>query len=75
MKTVMITDNVYKDLSNVKGEKSFSELFEELLKSARDSKAYKMELFNSILGTMTREQADKTLVAIKRLKANFKVRL
>ncbi len=74
MKTVMITDTVYNDLSTVKGEKSFSELFEELLKSARESKAYKMELFNSILGTMTREQADKTLVAIKKLRANFKVR-
>lgn len=74
MKTVMITDTVYNDLSSVKGEKSFSELFEELLKGARDSKAYKINLFNSILSTMTRTQADKTLVTIKKLRANFKVR-
>ena len=75
MKTIMIQDTVYKDLSAVKGDKSFSELFEELLDSAKESKAYKMGLLNTILGTMTRAQADKSLLTIKKLRANFKVRV
>jgi predicted CopG family antitoxin len=75
MKTIMIQDTVYKDLAAVKGDKSFSELFEELLDEAKESKAYKMRLLDGILGTITREQADRSLAAIKKMRANFKVRV
>jgi len=75
MKTIMIQDNVYKDLSAVKGDKSFSELFEEMLENVRDSKPYKIALLKTIFGTMSEEEAEQAERRIKKLRQNMKVRV
>jgi predicted CopG family antitoxin len=71
MKTIMIQDTVYQELSAVKGDKSFSELFEDMLNQIKESKAYKMELLNRIRGTMTDQEAKLALERIKKLRENW----
>ena len=75
MKTIMIQDTVYKDLSAVKGDMSFSELFESMLENVKESKPYKMALLKTIFGTMSREEAEQVEKRIKKMRQNMVVRV
>jgi len=75
MKTIMVQDTVYKDLSAVKGDKSFSELFEEMLENVKESKSYKMALLKTIFGTISGEEAEQAEKRIKKMRQNMVVRI
>jgi len=75
MKTIMIQDTVYRDLSAVKGDMSFSELFESMLENVKESKPYKMALLKTIFGTMDKKEADRAEERIRKMRQNMKVRV
>ncbi|WP_218265868.1 antitoxin VapB family protein [Saccharolobus shibatae] len=49
MKTIMIRDDVYKKLFEIKGDKSFSEVIEELIKESLSVRRKKIEKYFGIL--------------------------
>ncbi|QXJ35176.1 antitoxin VapB family protein [Saccharolobus shibatae] len=49
MKTIMIRDDVYKKLLEIKGDKSFSEVIEELIKESLSVRRKKIEKYFGIL--------------------------
>ncbi|MCH4816195.1 MAG: antitoxin VapB family protein [Saccharolobus sp.] len=49
MKTIIIRDDVYKKLLEIKGDKSFSEVIEELIKESLSVRRKKIEKYFGIL--------------------------
>ncbi|BAB66160.1 antitoxin VapB family protein [Sulfurisphaera tokodaii] len=49
MKTIMIRDDVYKKLLEIKGDKSFSEIIEELIEESLSVRRKKIEKYFGIL--------------------------
>ena len=49
MKTIMIRDDVYKKLVEIKGDKSFSEIIEELIEESLTVRRRKLEKYFGIL--------------------------
>ncbi|MCL4391486.1 MAG: antitoxin VapB family protein [Candidatus Parvarchaeota archaeon] len=71
MKTVMLNDEVYNNLSKIKGTRSFSELLKELLQSSEE---YKTRLLESIKGTLTEEESKEAEKVVKKIREHTKVR-
>ena len=62
MKTIKVRDDVYRKLVEIKGDKSFSEVIEQLLKdSAKLRKLERQKYF----GILTEEEAKEILKAIE----------
>jgi predicted CopG family antitoxin len=71
MKTVILNDDVYNNLSKIKGTRSFSELLKELLQSSEE---HKTRLLESIKGILTEEEAKEAEKAVKKIREHAKVR-
>ena len=62
MKTIMVRDDVYRKLVEIKGDKSFSEFIEQLLEdSAKLRKLERQKYF----GILTEEEAEEMMRAIE----------
>jgi len=62
MKTIMIRDDVYKKLVEIKGDKSFSEVIEELIEESLILRRRKLEKY---FGILNGEEAEEMMKEIK----------
>ncbi len=62
MKTIMIRDDVYKKLVEIKGDKSFSEIIEELIEESLTLRRRKLEKY---FGILNEEEAEEIMKEIK----------
>lgn len=65
MKTIMIRDDVYKKLVEIKGDKSFSEIIEELIEESLILRRRKLEKY---FGILNGEEAEETMKEIKEVR-------
>lgn len=65
MKTIMIRDDVYKKLVEIKGDKSFSEIIEELIEESLTLRRRKLEKY---FGILNEEQAEEIMKEIKEVR-------
>ena len=62
MKTIMVRDDVYRKLVEIKGDKSFSEVIEELIEESVSLRKKKLERY---FGILSEEEAKEVLKAIE----------
>jgi Uncharacterized ACR, COG1753. len=62
MKTIMIRDDVYKKLVEIKGDKSFSEIIEELIEESLTLRRRKLEKY---FGILNEEEAEEIMKEIE----------
>jgi len=65
MKTIMIRDDVYKKLVEIKGDKSFSEIIEELIEESLTLRRRKLEKY---FGILNEEEAEEIMKEIKEVR-------
>jgi len=65
MKTIMIRDDVYKKLVEIKGDKSFSEIIEELIEESLILRRRKLEKY---FGILNGEEAEEMMKEIKEVR-------
>jgi len=65
MKTIMIRDDVYKKLVEIKGDKSFSEIIEELIEESLTLRRRKLEKY---FGILNEEEAKEIMKEIKEVR-------
>ncbi|WP_338601819.1 antitoxin VapB family protein [Sulfolobus tengchongensis] len=61
MKTIMIRDDIYKKLVEIKGEKSFSAIIDELIKESREVRNRRLMRFFGILKEGEAEQIEEEI--------------
>ncbi|WP_461864344.1 antitoxin VapB family protein [Thermococcus sp.] len=67
VKTITISDDVYKELLRIKGDKSFSELFRELLRERKGN----ADALRHIFGILKEEEYKEAKKRIKELEEAF----
>jgi predicted CopG family antitoxin len=67
----MITDEVYRKLSLIKGERSFSELLDEILTEVKSERNARIMKFFGIIGDNEANEIRKNVVEFRK---SFKVR-
>jgi predicted CopG family antitoxin len=65
MKTIMIRDDVYKKLVEIKGDKSFSEIIVELIEESLTFRRRKLEKY---FGILNEEEAEEIMKEIKEVR-------
>ncbi|BDB99895.1 antitoxin VapB family protein [Saccharolobus caldissimus] len=65
MKTIMIRDNVYKKLVEIKGNRSFSDVIEELIEESLSLRRKKLEKY---FGIISENEAEKLMMEIKEMR-------
>ena len=65
MKTIMIRDDVYKKLVEIKGDKSFGEIIEELIEESLILRRRKLEKY---FGILNGEEAEEMMKEIKEVR-------
>ena len=65
MKTIMIRDDVYRKLNEIKGNKSFSDIIEELIEESLSLRKKKLEKY---FGILNEEEAKKLEREIKEMR-------
>lgn len=71
MKTIMIKDDVYNTLNEIKGNMSFSELLGKL---AKNNSEEKKKALLRLAGSINNDDANRMFSGIKEVKENAKVR-
>lgn len=61
MKTIMIRDDVYRRLVEIKGDKSFSTIIEELIKESKEARNRRLMKFFGILGEDEAKQLEEDM--------------
>jgi predicted CopG family antitoxin len=61
MKTIMIRDDVYNKLARIKGNKSFSDIIEELIEESISLQRKKIEKYSGILKEKEAEELKKEI--------------
>jgi predicted CopG family antitoxin len=61
MKTIMIRDDVYNKLARIKGNKSFSDIIEELIEESISLQRVKIEKYSGILKEKEAEELKKEI--------------
>ena len=61
MKTIMIRDDVYNKLARIKGNKSFSDIIEELIEESISLQRKKIEKYSGILKEKEAEELNKEI--------------
>lgn len=67
MKTIMIRDDVYKKLVEIKGDKSFSEIIEELIEESLVLRRRKLEKYFGILNGEKAEEMMKDIKEVRKI--------
>jgi len=67
MKTIMIRDDVYKKLVEIKGDKSFSEIIEELIEESLILRRRKLEKYFGILNGEEAEEMMKEIEEVRKI--------
>jgi len=65
MKTIMIRDEVYKKLIEIKGDKSFSDVIEELIEESLSLRRKRLERY---FGVLSKEGAEELRKKVKELR-------
>jgi predicted CopG family antitoxin len=65
MKTIMIRNDVYKKLNEIKGNKSFSDIIEELIEESLSLKKKKLKKY---FGILSKEEAEELEREIKEMR-------
>jgi len=65
MKTIMIRDDVYRKLNEIKGNKSFSDIIEELIEESLSLRKKKLEKY---FGILSEEEAEELGREIKEMR-------
>jgi len=65
MKTILIRDDVYKKLNEIKGNKSFSDIIEELIEESLSLRKKKLEKY---FGILSKEEAEELEREIKEMR-------
>jgi len=65
MKTIVIRDDVYRKLNEIKGNKSFSDIIEELIEESLSLRKKKLEKY---FGILSKEEAKKLEREIKEMR-------
>ncbi|MEJ2778403.1 antitoxin VapB family protein [Stygiolobus sp. RP850M] len=65
MKTIMIRDEVYKKLVEIKGDKSFSDVIEELIEESLSLRKKRLERY---FGILSKEDAEELMKKIKEMR-------
>jgi len=66
MKTIMIRDDVYNKLARIKGDKSFSDIIEELIEESISLRRKKIEKYFGILKEEETEELKKEIYEMKK---------
>jgi len=67
MKTIVIRDDVYRKLNEIKGNKSFSDIIEELIEESLSLRKKKLEKY---FGILSKEEAKELEREIKEMRKN-----
>jgi predicted CopG family antitoxin len=67
MKTIMIRDDVYNKLARIKGDKSFSDIIEELIEESISLRRKKIEKYFGILKEEEAEELKKEIYEARRI--------
>ena len=73
-KVITISDDVYDKLSKLKGNKSFSQIINELIEYYNKNRKGRVEALDIILGIINEKDAEELEKEVKELRKNFKVR-
>jgi len=65
MKTIMIRDEVYKKLVEIKGDKSFSDVIEELIEESLSLRKKRLERY---FGILSNEDGEELMKKIKEMR-------
>jgi len=66
MKTIMIRDDVYRKLNEIKGNKSFSDIIEELIGESLSLRKKKLEKYFGILSKGEAEELEKEIKEMRK---------
>ncbi|AWR98495.1 antitoxin VapB family protein [Metallosphaera hakonensis] len=66
MKTIMIRDDVYKKLLEIKGDKSFSQTIEELIDESLSIRKRKIEKYFGVLNEAEAEELSKEIKEMRK---------
>jgi len=67
MKTIMIRDDVYRKLNEIKGNKSFSDIIEELIEESLSLRKKKLKKY---FGILSKEESEELEREIKEMRKN-----
>jgi len=73
-KVITISDEVYEKLSKLKGNKSFSEVINDLIEFYYENKKGRKEILRSIFGILSEEEARELEKEVEEFRKNFKMR-
>ena len=66
MKTIMIRDDVYRKLNEIKGNKSFSDIIEELIEESLSLRKKKLKKYFGILSKEEAEELEKEIKEMRK---------
>jgi len=66
MKTIMIRDDVYKKLNEIKGDESFSDIIEELIEESLSLRKKKLEKYFGILNEEEAKELEREIKEMKK---------
>jgi len=66
MKTIMIKDNVYRKLNEIKGDKSFSDIIEELIEESLSLRKKKLDKYFGILSEEEAEELEREIKEMRK---------
>lgn len=66
MKTIMIRDEVYRKLVEIKGDKSFSDVIEELIEESLSLRRKKLEKYFGILSEEEAEELEREIKEMRK---------
>ncbi|MEM0373181.1 MAG: antitoxin VapB family protein [Sulfolobaceae archaeon] len=73
-KVITISDDVYEKLSKIKGNKSFSQVINELIEYYNKNRKGRVEALDLIFGILSEEEAKELEKEVEEFRKSFKVR-
>jgi len=67
MKTILIRDDVYRKLNEIKGDKSFSDIIEELIEESLGLRKKKLEKYFSILSEEEAKELEREIKEMRKI--------
>ena len=67
MKTIIVRDDVYRKLNKIKGDKSFSDIIEDLIDESLSLRKKKLEKYFGILSEEEAEELEKEIKEIRKM--------